>query len=87
MSFDKAILEELTVGIDVTGSLRILEATHRTTPTCSGHGETRFSSPTGSFTVLYAAQNLPTALPRRSSVTGSRESDGACSSKRICENS
>lgn len=65
MSFDAAILRELAVAIDVTGYLRIIEARHRATPTGMGHGKTRFSSPTGSFTVLYAAQNLPSALAEK----------------------
>lgn len=65
MSFDAAILRKLAVSIDVTGYLRIMEARHRATPTGMGYGETRFSSPTGSFTVLYAAQDLPTALAEK----------------------
>ncbi|WP_257555878.1 hypothetical protein [Sphingobium sp. CFD-2] len=55
MSFDAAILRELAVGIDVTGYLRIIEARHRATPIGMGHGKSRFSSPTDSFTVLYRA--------------------------------
>jgi len=65
VSFDAAILRELAVGIDVTGYLRILEARHRATPTGMGYGETRFSSQADSFTVLYAAQDLPTALAEK----------------------
>lgn len=65
MSFDLAILEDLAVGIDVTGHLRIMEARHRATPTGTGHGETRFSSPVGTFTILCAAQDLPTALAEK----------------------
>lgn len=65
MSFDAAILRELAVGIDVTGYLRIMEARHRATPVGMGYGETRFASPSGSFTVLYAAQNLATALAEK----------------------
>jgi len=65
VSFDIAILRELAVAIDVTGYLRVMEARHRATPTGMGHGETRFSSPGGSFTVLYAAQDLPTALAEK----------------------
>ncbi|WP_260581988.1 RES family NAD+ phosphorylase [Sphingopyxis sp. PET50] len=58
-------MRELAVGIDVTGYLRIIEARHRATPTGMGHGETRFASPAGSFTLLYAAQDLPTALAEK----------------------
>lgn len=65
MSFDKAILRELAVAIDVTGYLRIMEARFRNTPTGTGYGKSRFSSPADSFTVLYAAQDLPTALAER----------------------
>lgn len=65
MSFDATILRELAVGIDVTDYLRILEARYRATPTDTGYGKTRFSSPTDSFTVLYAAQDLPTALAEK----------------------
>ena len=65
MTFDKTILQELAVSIDVADYLRIMEAKHRATPTGMGYGKTRFSSPTDSFTVLYAAQNLPTALAEK----------------------
>lgn len=65
MSFDAAILQELAVAIDVTGYLRIMEARHRGTPTGMGYGETRFASPIDSFTVLYAAQDLTTALAEK----------------------
>ncbi len=65
MTFDAAILRELTVGIDVTGYLRIMEVRHRATPTGMGYGQTRFSSPTDGFTALYAAQDLATALAER----------------------
>lgn len=65
MRFDTAILQDLAVAIDVTGYLRILETRHRATPTGMGHGETRFSSPAGSFKVLYAAQDLSTALAEK----------------------
>lgn len=65
MRFDPAILQELAVNIDVTGYLRIMEARHRATPTGMGYGQTRFASPTDSFTVLYAAQDLPTALAEK----------------------
>jgi hypothetical protein len=65
VTFDPAILQELAVSIDVTGYLRIMEARHRATPTGMGYGETRFASPDNSFTVLYAAQDLPTALAEK----------------------
>lgn len=62
MTLDKAILRELTVGIDVTGYLRIMDAAHRVTPTGMGYGKTRFASPDDSFRLLYVAQDLSTAL-------------------------
>jgi hypothetical protein len=62
VTLDKAILRELTVGFDVTGYLRILDAAHRATPTGMGFGKTRFASPVDAFKLLYVAQNLPTAL-------------------------
>jgi hypothetical protein len=65
VTFDAAILRELAVRIDVTGYLRIMEARHRATPIGMGYGKTRFSSPTDRFTVLYAAQDLPTALAEK----------------------
>jgi hypothetical protein len=65
VSFDSAILRELAVAIDVTGYLRVMEARHRATPTGMGRGETRFSSSNHSFTILYAAQDLPTALAEK----------------------
>ena len=65
MSFDRKILQELAVRIDVTGYLRIIETKHRATPTGMGYGATRFSSPTDGFTLLYAAQDLPTALAEK----------------------
>src|SRR3546814_4199775 len=42
-----------------------MEARQRATPTGMGHGETRLSSPNHSFTILYAAQDLPTALAEK----------------------
>lgn len=41
---------------------RILPTQHRATPTDAGFGSSRYSSPTDSFRVLYAANNFPTAF-------------------------
>ena len=41
---------------------RILPLRHRATPTDSGLGSSRFSSPSGAFRVLYAADNFSTAF-------------------------
>jgi len=62
VTFDNAILRELTVGIDVAGYLRIMDTAHRKTPTGMGFGKTRFASPADAFKLLYVAQDLPTAL-------------------------
>lgn len=53
------------MGIDVSGYLRIIEARHGGTPMGMGYGKTRFASPSDSFTILYAAQNLATALAEK----------------------
>ena len=41
MTLDTAMLRELTVAIDVTGYLRIMDAAHRSMPTGMGYGKTR----------------------------------------------
>ncbi|MFM0077141.1 RES family NAD+ phosphorylase [Paraburkholderia sediminicola] len=41
---------------------RILPSRHRSTPANTGFGSSRFSSPSGAFRVLYAADNFPTAF-------------------------
>jgi hypothetical protein len=41
---------------------RILPTKHRATPAGAGFGSSRFSSPTDTFRVLYAADNFPTAF-------------------------
>lgn len=41
---------------------RILPTKHRATPAGAGFGSSRYSSPTDSFRVLYAADNFPTAF-------------------------
>lgn len=41
---------------------RILPTKHRATPTGAGFGSSRYSSPTDSFRVLYAADNFSTAF-------------------------
>lgn len=50
----------------ITGRLadwpRILPAKHRATPTSTGFGSSRYSSPAETFRVLYAANSFPTAF-------------------------
>ncbi|MBB3643732.1 RES family NAD+ phosphorylase [Variovorax atrisoli] len=41
---------------------RIMPSRHRATPASAGFGSSRFSSPAGTFRVLYAADNFPTAF-------------------------
>lgn len=41
---------------------RILPTKHRAMPTGAGFGSSRYSSPTDTFRVLYAADNFPTAF-------------------------
>lgn len=53
------------MGIDATGHRRNIEARHGGTPMGMGYGKTRFASPTDSFTILYAAQNLAIALAEK----------------------
>lgn len=65
MKLDPAILRELAVGIDVSNYLRIMEGRFRSTPIGTGFAETRFSSPSKSFTLLYLAQDLSTALAEK----------------------
>src|SRR5690606_1161215 len=62
VSLDQAILGELTVRLHLSGYLRILPRIHMSTPLGMGHGASRFSSPHGSFSLIYAARDLPTAL-------------------------
>lgn len=65
MILDVPVLREWSVGADATGYLRILDARHRGTPTGLGLGQTRFSSPTDEFMLLYAALDLHTALAEK----------------------
>jgi hypothetical protein len=65
VKFDIAILSELAVQFELDGWLRIMPDLHRATPLGTGHGPSRFSSTDSSFTLLYAALNLSTALAER----------------------
>ena len=65
MTLDSSILRELAVGIDPSGYLRILDARYRAAPMGMGFGRARFSSQSDSFALLYAAQDLATALAER----------------------
>src|SRR3546814_5158470 len=50
---------------DVCSSDLILDARYRAAPMGMGFGRTRFSSQSDSFALLYAAQDLATALAER----------------------
>lgn len=62
MRFDLARIEARIGPVDLTDWPRIIAARHRATPVGAGYGSSRFSSPSGLFRVLYAAQDFPTAL-------------------------
>jgi len=50
------------IGARIDDWPRILPSRHRSTPASAGFGSSRFSSPSGAFRVLYAADNFPTAF-------------------------
>jgi len=62
MKLNADTLSALTVPVDASGYLRIVEKAHRATPTGMGHAKTRFASPDDSFKLLYAARDLKTAI-------------------------
>ncbi len=55
-------LRDRTIVARLSDWRRVLPTKHRATPTGAGFGSSRFSSPTNSFRVLYAADNFPTAF-------------------------
>ena len=62
MKLNADTLSALTVPVDASGYLRIIEKARRSTPTGMGYGKTRFASPDDSFKLLYAARDLKTAI-------------------------
>jgi hypothetical protein len=42
--------------------VRVLPSRHRASPVGAGYGSSRFSSPSGAFKVLYAAENFATTF-------------------------
>lgn len=62
MAFDIAVLTSLTRRVLPAALLRCTSLVHRATPLGMGYGNTRFSSPTDSFKLLYTAEDLATAL-------------------------
>jgi hypothetical protein len=55
-------LQERVLEASIADWPRILPSRHRSTPANAGFGSSRFSSPSGAFRVLYAADNFPTAF-------------------------
>jgi hypothetical protein len=55
-------LRERVIEARIADWPRILPSRHRSTPANTGFGSSRFSSPSGAFRVLYAADNFPTAF-------------------------
>lgn len=57
-----AKLQERILEASIASWPRILPSRHRSTPAIAGLGASRFSSPSGAFRVLYAADNFATAF-------------------------
>ena len=55
-------LRERVIHVRIADWPRILPTRHCATPADAGFGSSRFSSPAGTFRVLYAADNFPTAF-------------------------
>lgn len=62
MKRDTRRLNPHVVRLEVAAFVRIIRATYAHQPNGLSLGPSRFSSPSGVFRVLYAAQDLPTAL-------------------------
>jgi hypothetical protein len=59
---DPDTLGELTILFAPTAYVRVTRMVHAPTPLGSGYGASRFASPHDAFKVMYAAENLTTAL-------------------------
>jgi len=55
-------LRERVIRARIADWPRILPSRHRATPADAGFGSSRFSSPSRTFRVLYAADDFPTAF-------------------------
>ena len=62
MHLDPAVIADLTVPIRPERWLRIMPARHMVTPLGGGFGSSRWSSPTGSFKVIYLSQEIDTSI-------------------------
>lgn len=62
MKLHEAAISHLTEALKPRSYVRLIPVAYRSTPLGTGKSNARFSSPTGSFDTLYAAQNLRTAV-------------------------
>ena len=62
MRLDPAKLAPFTLSLRLANLPRLFAARHSATPANTGHGSSRFSSPSRSFRTLYAAADFETAL-------------------------
>lgn len=62
MKLDRAVLQSLTVRLQLNDYVRIMPKEHAATPLGMGYGKSRFSSPRNRFKLLYLAQNVKTAV-------------------------
>jgi RES domain-containing protein len=62
LKLDPAKLAPFTVSLRLANLPRLFAARHASTPASTGHGSSRFSSPSRLFRTLYAAVDFETAL-------------------------
>ena len=62
MKIDHSKVRSRIIRARITNWPRILSTRHRATPAGAGHGSSRFSSPSKSFRILYAAEDFATAF-------------------------
>ena len=62
MRLDPNTLGDLAVRFAPSAYVRVTRMVHAATPLGSGYGATRFASPDDAFKVIYAAENLTTAV-------------------------
>jgi hypothetical protein len=62
VKLDHKTVTNLAIAFQPQSYLRVMHAAHRATPLGMGFGHTRFSSPDGTFQLIYIARDLPTAI-------------------------
>lgn len=62
MKIDHSKIRSRIIKAQVNDWPRVLPNRHRATPAGAGHGSSRFSSPSKSFRILYAAEDFATAF-------------------------